>query len=97
VENTERCSIRTTVAEPAHAGLIGLRSRLPGLSGTANAMAAAPAVPLRPFYLARIFGADSKKSLHGNGLEFPMQRKLGGYSRPPWGHRCNLALWWRLV
>ena len=74
VENIDGCSIRTTIAVPTHAGLIGLRSRLPNLSGTATTMAPAPAAPLGPF----LFGADSKKISARNELAFPMQRKSGG-------------------
>src|ERR1019366_5084868 len=75
VENIAGCSIQTTMVEPAHAGLVGLCSRLPKLPCAVNTMAPAHRRPLGPFYLARIFGPDSKKISARNGLEFPMQRE----------------------
>ena len=71
VENIDRCSIQTTMTEPARAGLVGLCSRLPKLPRAVNMTAPAHRRPLGPFCLARIFGTDSKKSLHGTGWRFP--------------------------
>ena len=50
VENIARWSIRTTTAELAHAGLIGLCSRLPKLPRAVNTMAPAHRRPLGPFH-----------------------------------------------
>jgi hypothetical protein len=88
VENIGRCSIQTSMAEPAHAGLVGLCSRLPKLPGAVNKMAPAHRRPLGPLYLARNFGMDSKKSLHGTGWSFPCRESQEAGLGPPWETRA---------
>jgi hypothetical protein len=80
VENFRECSIQITVAEPACAGLIRLRSRPRpprGCRAQLNTMAPALAAAALGSFLC----CGLKKLPAPNGLAFPMQRSLGAAAR----------------